>query len=1075
MESVFQCIILLMLVRFSASLFCYQCYRTDSNVICNENEPMKCGPQQPMCAVDTGVPRTVQKGCIEQCPLAGRGDMNEKTCWSCSDDFCNFGPGLPTPPGLKSEPVVVRFKALKFSIFHQPATFWEARYECAKIGETLVSILNPETNSFLETKLQNDPKPDTHGGYWIGAQWIKENKNWIWTDTGRKISNENYEAQCSSYQRWASGEPTRPINRNYCARIGLDGWWITESCAYVATGFICQKSNSGLMQTTAYQSQLYTFHSIKVPQTEARKICSGTGSKLAKFNNEAVMYKIIRLLSYCINSQQFWMEQECEHNPPVDHRTNVAIYSCKTLQPFLCQRGIDEQDVCPVNDEVQNSTQSSNFKTTKKQFITTSETYSTNSILTVTQTVQGKTPNEPIPPLNITMQIPSCKKWQRIYHGKFYNFPEVKQGTFSLSNEKCSSKRSLASVFCPKTNNENPSFDDNSFAMSPCYKTLDCIYENVKSFNRAVPTPVELKTLTGDLRVLTSQPTFMTQDNITYATDILKVINMMSHNKRSTSLITALILGDLLTTADQLHDKVSDSTNNNNKLELVEMVENFAAKIEFDKNQNTYELEGNNIAVKTMDYYMKNYSKFTEQSKFVFKQSSYGDVLSQLEIDPTNFDQVQNSSKIRIVFVGFLNSSLFPSSNGSTKQVISASVFDENENKVNSAVNFAFQGSEKQDKCNDCLVESCSFYDPHNQIWKEDGCHRTHISENDTVHCTCNHTTSFAVVVRMKQGRAHYVLDVVSKIGLFICIVCFTMTVILFFILPELQRIRSSGAHVSLCICLILAYIAFLAGVERTNNRILCVTVAASIHYFLIAAWGWMAVESITMYRMFVNMFERQSMLSCRKMVLIVHSLSALVVAGTITASYFNQRRKIFYIENSSTQDVWSGYIGDQYCWLVGPCLYFGFLLIVGVILLANMIVAFLVIKAITWGRSKVQSSTEEPPAIHILRAVLVSVLLGMTWLFAIPVSLSNDDTVQLVFGWFFAISTSSQGVFVFYFFCVRRDDVRQAWTKPICRLICQRWIAPIEPGEFNQQTKSTSMTFTKSGRVPSVSRTQTA
>ncbi|XP_078492163.1 uncharacterized protein LOC144747757 [Ciona intestinalis] len=99
MESVFQCLILLMLVRFSASIFCYQCYRTDSNVICNENEPMKCGPQQPMCAVDTGVPRTVQKGCIEHCPLPGRGDMDEKTCWSCSDDFCNFGPGLPSPPG----------------------------------------------------------------------------------------------------------------------------------------------------------------------------------------------------------------------------------------------------------------------------------------------------------------------------------------------------------------------------------------------------------------------------------------------------------------------------------------------------------------------------------------------------------------------------------------------------------------------------------------------------------------------------------------------------------------------------------------------------------------------------------------------------------------------------------------------------------------------------------------------------------------------------------------------------------------------------------------------------------------
>jgi len=46
---------------------------------------------------------------------------------------------------------------------------------------------------------------------------------------------------------------------------------------------------------------------------------------------------------------------------------------------------------------------------------------------------------------------------------------------------------------------------------------------------------------------------------------------------------------------------------------------------------------------------------------------------------------------------------------------------------------------------------------------------------------------------------------------------------------------------------------------------------------------------------------------------------------------------------------------------------------------------------------------------VHVLRAVLVAVMLGVTWIFAIPIVVSRDYQVQIVFGWLFAFFTSAQ------------------------------------------------------------------
>ncbi|CAK8680376.1 unnamed protein product [Clavelina lepadiformis] len=56
-----------------------------------------------------------------------------------------------------------------------------------------------------------------------------------------------------------------------------------------------------------------------------------------------------------------------------------------------------------------------------------------------------------------------------------------------------------------------------------------------------------------------------------------------------------------------------------------------------------------------------------------------------------------------------------------------------------------------------------------------------------------------------------------------------------------------------------------------------------------------------------------------------------------------------------------------------------------------------------------VNLSIEEPPMVQVLRAILVAVLMGMTWVFAIPVVVVQEKEARLAFAWLFTIFASLQ------------------------------------------------------------------
>lgn len=60
------------------------------------------------------------------------------------------------------------------------------------------------------------------------------------------------------------------------------------------------------------------------------------------------------------------------------------------------------------------------------------------------------------------------------------------------------------------------------------------------------------------------------------------------------------------------------------------------------------------------------------------------------------------------------------------------------------------------------------------------------------------------------------------------------------------------------------------------------------------------------------------------------------------------------FVFEGCSDDFWSSYIADGYCWLQGRSLYFGFLSIAFLTLIMNSVSAALIIKAITWRKADV-------------------------------------------------------------------------------------------------------------------------
>ncbi|KAG8555292.1 hypothetical protein GDO81_017657 [Engystomops pustulosus] len=318
---------------------------------------------------------------------------------------------------------------------------------------------------------------------------------------------------------------------------------------------------------------------------------------------------------------------------------------------------------------------------------------------------------------------------------------------------------------------------------------------------------------------------------------------------------------------------------------------------------------------------------------------------------------------------------------------------------------------------------NCSFWNYSERTmmgyWSTQGCRLIETNLTHTT-CACSHLTNFAILMAHREivytdSRHGQFLDVITRMGIVISLVCLAICIFTFCFFRGLQSDRNT-IHKNLCINLFIAESLFLISIDKTSNVIACAILAGFLHYFFLVAFAWMCLEGVQLYLMLVEVFESEY--SRKKYYYVVGYLFPAIVVGVSAAidykSYGTEKACWLRVDNNF---IWS---------FIGP---------VAFIILLNLV--FLVItlcKMVKHSNTlKPDSSRLENIKSWVLGAFALMCLLGVTWSFGL--FLINEETVVMTY--LFTVFNAFQGVFIFIFHCALQKKVRKEYSKCFRHTYC--------------------------------------
>ncbi|CAK8694530.1 unnamed protein product [Clavelina lepadiformis] len=233
-----------------------------------------------------------------------------------------------------------------------------------------------------------------------------------------------------------------------------------------------------------------------------------------------------------------------------------------------------------------------------------------------------------------------------------------------------------------------------------------------------------------------------------------------------------------------------------------------------------------------------------------------------------------------------------------------------------------------------------------------------------------------------------------------------------------------------------IAYIFFLAGIEQTGQQDVCLAMAILLHYFFLTSWFWMAVYAQRLYVTISKASFIQEKGNFIKGYVFAYGVPALIAAlnAGITLGYLDNQDDLK--ETDDCEKV-SHYLSNDHCWIHQHSLYFGFLILICLIFVGNLVVIILTMKTI-YDRRKIRRTPEQSLTKREVEMLLTMTFqLGLTWAIGLFLLISSDTTYVLVLNWIFTLLNAFQGIFIFYFACVRRQEIFKLWSDPIRNRCC--------------------------------------
>ncbi|XP_049731415.1 adhesion G protein-coupled receptor E2-like [Elephas maximus indicus] len=308
----------------------------------------------------------------------------------------------------------------------------------------------------------------------------------------------------------------------------------------------------------------------------------------------------------------------------------------------------------------------------------------------------------------------------------------------------------------------------------------------------------------------------------------------------------------------------------------------------------------------------------------------------------------------------------------------------------------------------------CVFWEYRNHgygHWDTTGC-KTVGTEDTNTTCHCTHLSSFAVLMAQYDVQEEGpVLAVITYVGLGLSLLCLLLAALTFLLCKAIQN-TSTSIHLQLSLCLFLAHLLFLVGIDQTEPKVLCAIIAGTLHHLYLAAFTWMLLEGLHLFFTARNptVVNYSSMNRRKPMFPVGYGVPAVIVA----------------ISAASRPHL---YGTSARCWLhPEKGFIWGFLGPVCAIFSVNLAFFLMTLWILKNKLSSLNSdvSTLQNTRTLTFKAMAQLFILGCTWSLGI---LQVGPAAQ-VMAYLFTIINSLQGVFIFLVYCLLSQQVQEQYRK---------------------------------------------
>uniref|UniRef100_G1P0R3 Adhesion G-protein coupled receptor G7 n=1 Tax=Myotis lucifugus TaxID=59463 RepID=G1P0R3_MYOLU len=627
-----------------------------------------------------------------------------------------------------------------------------------------------------------------------------------------------------------------------------------------------------------------------------------------------------------------------------------------------------------------------------------------------------------------------------------FTFGKIAVGRYGPSLETCGKDTLNVKAGTPRATRlcnvtEDEEIELKNATVGNCDINLDILKDQIHNSSK---NPL---IISEEVQVLTSNTNNLSPANIASATDVVGQIFNSSRNAPPEAKRVAVTTVSQLLNASE--DYFKEAVNDDEKAFSTLITEMETYSLSLDNNS----VVNPNIAVRSVTSHPEDTGGSTGVLFTVQKGASDSLLTGSTRVDPkedsfrpdtmTELQIWLNPSTSNATSYGFIvyqnrkffQSKTFKSQLDINKRVISSTT-NHTGNNQSVSIKMAFQQQYKEKELK-FYSFACVYWNLKKQDWDTEGCFKDG-ERNGLLHCRCNHTSNFAVLMSYEKDYKYPGLDELSNVGCALSITGLVLTIIFQIVTRKVRKTSVTWVLVSLCTSMLIFNLLFVFGIENPNKKretkLLkkiqfkedmtkedpnprCTAVAALLHYFLLVMFTWTGISAVQLYFLLIRTMKPLPQRFTLYISLIGWGVPAVIVAMTVG---------IIYFKNHSGWEL--GYRREEICWLAGPKkdddktspLFLSFILPMTIILTSNVALFIVIIVKVVWKDNQDLTSTKKVSSLKkVFSTLSIAVIFGITWILGYFMLISDENTSKIS-KYLFCIFNTTQGLQIFVLYTVR-------------------------------------------------------